>query len=273
MTAWSSGVVIANGLRIHFHRTGGDHPPLVLSHGATDAGLCWTRLARALEADYDVIMPDARGHGRSEEPRDGYTSEARATDLAEFIRALRLDRPVVGGHSMGALTTLTLLADYPGLARAAILEDGVFRLPDGTGSQADREGFAAWIGALLAERSAVGRDDLLARGRSQHPDWAEEDLGPWVDALLTFSPSVAAVRPAERRDWREIFPEVTEPMLVITADPERGGIITPEVAARMASLQPLTTVVRIRQAGHDVRREQFDAYLQAVRAFLTEVVG
>lgn len=273
MTAWSSGVVTANGLRIHFHRTGGDHPPLVLSHGATDAGLCWTRLARALEADYDVIMPDARGHGQSEEPRDGYSSEARATDLAEFIQALRLDRPVVGGHSMGAQTTFTLLADYPGLARAAILEDGVFRPRGAARSPADREAFAARTRALLAERVAIGRDGLIARGRGEHPDWAEEEFGPWADAKLAVSPSFAAVRPAESRDWWEVLPAMTEPMLVITADPNRGGIVTPETAAEMASLQPLARVVRIRNAGHNVRREQFGAYLQAVRAFLTEVVG
>lgn len=60
MGEWLSGDVIANGIRIHYYRTGGDKPPLVLSHGATDNGLCWVRLTRALESEYDVIMPDAR---------------------------------------------------------------------------------------------------------------------------------------------------------------------------------------------------------------------
>jgi pimeloyl-ACP methyl ester carboxylesterase len=48
--------------------TGGDHPPLLLAHGYTDSGLYWTRVARALEADYNVIMPDARGHGQTPGP-------------------------------------------------------------------------------------------------------------------------------------------------------------------------------------------------------------
>src|SRR5215472_4808053 len=108
MTEWSSGDVSANGIRIHYHRTGGDKPPLVLNHGATDNGLCWTRLARALEADYDLIMPDARGHGLSEAPASGYGTQERAADLAGLIEALRLDRPAVGGHSMGVGTTFRL---------------------------------------------------------------------------------------------------------------------------------------------------------------------
>src|SRR5882672_8468662 len=74
MPEWFSGDIVANGLRIHYSRTGGDKPALVLSHGATDSGLCWTRVARALEADYDVILPDARGHGLSDAPPSGYSS-------------------------------------------------------------------------------------------------------------------------------------------------------------------------------------------------------
>jgi len=273
MTDWFSGDVVANGLRIHYHRTGGEHPPLVLSHGATDSGLCWTRLALALQGDYDVIMPDARGHGQSEEPRDGYASEARAADLAAFIQQLGLDRPAVGGHSMGAQTTFTLLANFPGVARCAILEDGVFRPRDVPRSEADRMAFAARARALIDERAAVGRDGLIARCRAEHPEWDEVEFGPWADAKLALRPSFAAVRGPERRDWWEVLPAVTEPMLLITADPERGGIVTPETAAEMAGIQPLARVVRIRNAGHNVRREQFDAYLAAVRAFLADAVG
>src|ERR671936_61945 len=109
MTEWFSGEVSANGIRMHYSRTGGDTPPLVLAHGATDDGLCWTRLARALEPEYDVIMPDARGHGRSDAPPSGYSSADHAQDLAGLIRALGLATPAVGGHSMGAATTLELV--------------------------------------------------------------------------------------------------------------------------------------------------------------------
>jgi pimeloyl-ACP methyl ester carboxylesterase len=63
MREWFSGYVNTNGMRMHYYRTRGDKPPLVLAHGATDSGLCWSRLARTLESEYDVILPDARGHG------------------------------------------------------------------------------------------------------------------------------------------------------------------------------------------------------------------
>jgi pimeloyl-ACP methyl ester carboxylesterase len=107
MPEWFSGDVVANGVRIHYSRTGGDKPPLVLSHGATDSGLCWTRVARALESDYDVILSDARGHGP-------------VRCAAERVREQRsCSRP--GSLYRRAGTTLRLVADYPDLASCAIL--------------------------------------------------------------------------------------------------------------------------------------------------------
>ena len=66
--AWQAGDIVANGIRLHYTRTGGAKPPLVLAHGVTDDGLCWSRLAEALAPSFDVVMVDARGHGRSQAP-------------------------------------------------------------------------------------------------------------------------------------------------------------------------------------------------------------
>src|SRR3954451_3929160 len=56
MGAWQDGEVATNGITLHYTRTGGDKPPLVLAHGFSDDGLCWTPVAEALEADYDIVM-------------------------------------------------------------------------------------------------------------------------------------------------------------------------------------------------------------------------
>lgn len=56
MKTWVEDDVVANGVRIHYYRTGENKPPLVLSHGRTEKGLNWTRVAQSLEKDYDVII-------------------------------------------------------------------------------------------------------------------------------------------------------------------------------------------------------------------------
>src|SRR5437763_9121446 len=66
MTAWSEGNVLANDITIHYYRTGDkNNRSILLLHGITDSGLCWSRLAADLAGSYDVIMTDARGHGHS----------------------------------------------------------------------------------------------------------------------------------------------------------------------------------------------------------------
>jgi N-formylmaleamate deformylase len=271
---WFSGEVAANGITIHYSRTGGadggGRPPLVLSHGATDNGLCWTRVARVLQAEYDVIMPDARGHGLSSAPEGDYGAGVRAADLAGLIAALGLRRPAVGGHSMGAGTALRLVADYPDVARCAVLEDpGLRDAPPGAADAAQQEARRARMRQEGAERRAMGREGVLAWIREHRPEWDEAEYGPWVTAQLQLSERFReAPRASDRPDWRELLPRVTCPVLLVTADPERGAIVTPEIAAEAQRLQPLVQVVRLPGAGHNVRREAFEGYVRAVRAFL-----
>jgi pimeloyl-ACP methyl ester carboxylesterase len=61
-------------------------------------------LARAFEAEFDVVMPDARGHGNSSTPLNGYRYEDHARDVVGLIQGLGLAAPVLLGHSMGGMT-------------------------------------------------------------------------------------------------------------------------------------------------------------------------
>src|SRR5277367_4260590 len=103
MTSWVSGVCDANCINIHYLRTGGPKPPLLLLHGLTGSGACWIPLARAIADEYDVVMPDARGHGNSGTPLDGYRYEDYASDVVGLIQGLGLAVPVLLGHSMGGM--------------------------------------------------------------------------------------------------------------------------------------------------------------------------
>jgi len=269
MTDWFSGDVQTNGIKMHYYRTGGDKPPLVLSHGATDDGLCWTRVARDLESDFDVIMPDARGHGLSDAPEQGYSSAEHAADLAGLIRALGLERPAVGGHSMGAATTLRLVAEEPTIARCAILEDPPLWAGEGPVVAPGRESPRDGIRRMVEEAQTSGREAVIARGRAASPSWADEEFAPWAEAKMRVSSHFTnELRLPRGQEWRTLLPLVTCPLLLVTSDPERGGIVTPETSDAAAQLQPGLRVVRLSGAGHNIRREQFEAFVGAVRDFL-----
>ena len=59
------------------------------------SGACWIPLARALEGEYDVVLPDARGHGNSSAPLHGYLYRDHASDVIGLIEALGLAAPLL----------------------------------------------------------------------------------------------------------------------------------------------------------------------------------
>lgn len=186
MDDWRSDFVDANGVRLHYTRTGGDKPAMVLAHGATDDGLCWTPVARALAPEYDVIMVDARGHGRSEAPREGYDPATQAADLLGVIAALSLREPTILGYSMGAGTALVLAGTAPDVPQAVLLEDPG---PWWTDWMATEDGRAtmAEIGERQSEYRRSTREALIAGRRSKYPAWQTGDVEPWADAKLRVS--------------------------------------------------------------------------------------
>jgi pimeloyl-ACP methyl ester carboxylesterase len=265
MDRWQSGDIKANGIRLHYTRTGGAKPPVVLAHGFSDDGLCWTPVAAALEPDYDVIMVDARGHGRSDAPETGYGAE-QAADLAEAIRALGLDKPAVLGHSMGAATALALAGLYPDLPRAILLED-----PPAwwvaTSTPADAE-WQAQQRARLTNLKRKTREELIAAQHAEAPGWSEAELGPWANAKLRLNLNILNHSADAAVDWPATLGRIACPALLITAEPARGAILDEGDVAALRALVPQIQVAHIADAGHSIRRDQFGRYMEVVRAFL-----
>ena len=267
---WTLGDVVANGIEIHYVRTGGDKPPVVLSHGFTDNDLCWTRVARVLEKDYDVIMYDARGHGLSDAPEAGYSAKNHAADLAGLIQALGLEnpRPILIGHSMGAATAATTAANYPKVMRCVVLEDPPWFadvLPLPPEEQAARA--EEWRAGVVEMKSKT-RDEIIALCHEQNPTWAEEEWGPWADSKLQMNLNAFKELSAPRPPWQDTIRKIVCPILLITGDPKMGAIITPQVAQEAAGLWHSGNTVQIGGAGHNIRREQFEKYVEAVTTFL-----
>lgn len=269
---WQDGFVEVGGLKLHYTRTGGNKPPVVLAHGFSDDGLCWTPVAQALEADYDVIMVDARGHGRSDGPESGYGSIILGDDLAGVITALGLDRPPVLGHSMGAATALALAAKHPEAVGAILLEDPpMFWLPpppDTTEGAKRLLGMHAWV----IELKRKTREEMIAQERVSSPGWSEAEYGPWADAKLRLSFNVLG-RGREPQQSLHGLPPITCPVLLITADPERGAIVSPEGAETLRELAPNLEIAHIPGAGHSIHRDQFEAYVAVVKNALQRLAA
>ncbi|WP_293902611.1 alpha/beta hydrolase [Phenylobacterium sp.] len=258
---WRAGSVPVWGGHLAYHRTGGDGPTLVLSHGLTDSGLCWTRLARALEAEFDVVMLDARGHGDSARLNEGAPHDP-ARDLGEAIEALGLPSPIVMGHSVGARATAAYANTHPGRVAKVILEDPPFLpLADAAATAARSRKFRDQVERFQAMTEA----EIMSMGRTASPGWHDGDLPAWAAAKRQVDPGAF---PAYVAPWQAQIDRIDVPTLLIGADPELGSLVTPAVAAEATGLNANIRTVRIGGAGHNVRRENFPDYLAAVLQFL-----
>lgn len=268
MHTWHSGSVRVNGLDMHYLRTGkGDQPPLVLAHGFTDNGRCWQRVALDLSADYDIIMPDARGHGLSGLPEVTFTQEDMANDLLEFIDALSLDKPGVMGHSMGANTASTAAALSPDRIGYLILEDPAWFPPPPDDATSRRNAFD-WVYGVKTKTY----DELVELCRRDEPNWHEIEIDAWAESKVQFNLGVMTHRTEiDPRAWPAVVARLRCPTLLITAEPGRGGIVSPETSAEVTQMSSHIQVVKIDDAGHSVHRDQFEATMSAVRDFLAKV--
>lgn len=106
---------------MHLHRSGsGQCPTVVLIHGIPGAAASWSAVARQLEPDHDVVVPDLLGFGRS--PRTGdLHAEAQATALLEALGGAGITRATFVGHDFGGPIVLSLYRRSPQMFDAVAL--------------------------------------------------------------------------------------------------------------------------------------------------------
>jgi pimeloyl-ACP methyl ester carboxylesterase len=113
------------GHRIHFDDRGDSDRAVILIHGLLMNGRMYDGLAPEMVArGFRVVTVDLVGHGRSARPDDvrAHSMTIYADLVAELVEHLELERPVVGGTSLGANVTLELAHRHPGSARALVIE-------------------------------------------------------------------------------------------------------------------------------------------------------
>lgn len=111
--AWSGRkrTVDVGGLDLAYVEIAGSEPPLVLVHGFTDTSRSFSLLVPHLSGRR-LLIPDLRGHGASQ-PGESCGIADFAEDIAGLIRRLGLNRPIVVGHSLGAMVSIPLASRYP----------------------------------------------------------------------------------------------------------------------------------------------------------------
>jgi len=254
-----------SGLTFNYYQTGSGSRDVFLQHGYSDNALCWGNLPADLGKDYRVTLMDARGHGLSAKPKDGYDLDHMAGDVIALFDHLGMQKPFYVGHSMGGSIGARVAALAPDRLRAAVLIDPVFL----TTAKEEREGLVAKRRNEVRDLQKKSKEEIAAHIRNKHPDWPEEFICPAADAKLQMSLDMIAINRTVIDTWAQDLENSTCPILVITADVERGAIVSREVAAEIDKKHSHVSTAHIPEAGHSIQREKYAQTLAAIRGFFS----
>jgi pimeloyl-ACP methyl ester carboxylesterase len=293
MPEYSERFFRSGTLRIHF-RDWGDPalPPLVIVHGLRDHSHSFDDLARGLVDRFHVLALDLRGHGDSE-TTPYYHFGHFVLDLHNLIRALRLSRPVIIGHSMGGEIVGTYGGCFPDVPAALVVIEGLGPPPPDMEEEVrwTIDGFRRIDQALAGQR---GLDDLEAAYRRLHernPRLSEAKarelalLGTraredgkleWkFDSMLT---TMALTGPFNLDYAMAFWRRITAPTLIVHGA-ESGEFWRSSPAARYLDADDLerrlacfrdASFVEIPGAGHMVHFDRPRELLTSIRSFLVE---
>lgn len=247
----------------------GDDPGALLLHGIGNYGRYWDFFAEAIAGRLRLVAPDARGHGDSLKPSEGYAPADFVADAVAVMDAAELARPIVVGHSMGGFHAAALALAHPERVRALVLVDVGPRSEPAGDSRARRlslgrpERFADEAAALAYLReTSPGYGDAVYANRLA---WVLRREG---DGLAWRSSKDALARILESTDdaaavWDRLA-ELTCPVLVVRGT--RSPVLA-EATARAMLVTLRAGRLAEMDAGHNVALERPAELAAAVLLF------
>ncbi len=96
-----------------FVRRVGSGPPLLLLHGFFHTGVQWNAYIPDLIEDFELIIPDLRGHGRTNNPSDDFSYALTAKDMLALLDAMEIKTCTGIGYSLGGIALLHMAIEQP----------------------------------------------------------------------------------------------------------------------------------------------------------------
>ena len=254
----------------------GNRPTLVFLHGWGGSARYWERTAQAMKQDFDCLLYDLRGFGRSaaapNTTPDLGALESFADDLEQLLTTFKLERVFISAHSMGASVALYFLNRFSQRVNKAVLTcNGSFEYDERAFKAFHQFGGyvvmfrPAWLAHIpLAPQIFMSR---FLKGKIPYPDkkvflndFLQADMATALGTLK------ASVSKHATETMPEAFSAINVPTLLISGQYAR---ITPaELGRQAASLSTHIEYVEVPETGHFPMLEDAATYLSVVKDFL-----
>jgi len=250
--------VKANGLNIYYEEYGSGEP-LVLLHGGMGAGKNFEDLIPVFSKKFRVIVSDARGHGKSDNPDGKLSYRLMADDITAFMAALDLKQPSVCGWSDGGQIALELGMNYPDSMRCMVVGAAWFQ-------------FSQHYQTML---KAIGFESPA----SVNMDKLKQTLGPMADMWRTLHATAddpdrweKLAHQISQMWWTPLgytaddFQKIKTPTMILIGD--RDQIIPVEEATEMHRLIQNSELAIVPNADHSLPRSRGDLFTTLALDFL-----
>jgi pimeloyl-ACP methyl ester carboxylesterase len=290
-----SRIAVETGVELEVVDWGGPGRPVVLLAGNGQTAHSFDEFAPRLARFYHVYAITRRGFGASSKPATGYRTDRRADDVVAILDSLRLERPVVAGHSLGGEELSSIGSRHPDRVAGLIyLDASTGAYDDGTHGD-----FIVDVAEVkhdldaLREAGSEGRarvmDSLLTMLRQTDLPALDSALAKMQDTLRFLPPTLGyrlmpplptgVARAID--DGRQRYTNIHGAMLAIFRAPATPAGIgvdsaatqrwlrrTPEFPGRFARGFPQATVLLVPDANHFVFQSNPDEVLTAMRTFI-----
>lgn len=251
--------------------------PLILVPGLVSGAWVWQDVVRKFSGEhvlYVVTLPGFDGRA----PSAGKMLDGAQQSLRQLITSRKLDRPVLVGHSLGAVVALSLAAQNSSLVRGVVAIDGLPVFPGTEMAPADQRSALA---AGFKARMPVSDPQAFALQQQQYMrgigviDMARADQLAKLSARSDPGAMLAAMGEVVELDLRPALPAIAVPVLLVAPyfepDSSQMGMSRDAKTAYYTSLMagtPNLQVVSIAPARHFVMIDQPQMLADALRAFL-----
>jgi 2-hydroxy-6-oxonona-2,4-dienedioate hydrolase len=271
--------VEVGGLRIRYVDTEGEGIPILLCSGIGGSLELWSRQLEALGDSLRLIAWDYPGHGLSDTADRTHDPDSYAAFALDLMDALKLERVVVVGNSLGGAIALRMSGLAPNRVAGMVLASPAMTGPEVflpfrlmtlplLGEVMTRPGKLSveqQIAALFHDPAAATDDVRQVVWRNVHKDGAARTLL----ATLRKTLSMAGVRKSYWQRSRDLLRSSTFPILFIHG--KRDIVLPFQQSVDSASLARQSTLKLIDRCGHTPQIESAEVFNEELATFVREV--
>ena len=257
-----------------YYEINGEGTPFVFIQGAFISSTMWEKQVNYFSDIFQTIIFDIRGHGKTgPSTRKKYSVELYADDLIKLLDALKIDKPIICGISLGGMIAQVFATKYPKRLSALILADTAATITLTRWDYIMRYlvgpkwlmllslrmmgvhrfiRFSFWLGKFTRSKEWLGNEEIIEYEKGEMLNLDKKEYLKIFGSLYDFKLQDLA--------------KINVPTLVVNGEHEAKSIF--KHAEKIQSLIPNCDVDVIKNAGHTSNMENPEEFNQKIANFL-----